>query len=121
MMNCVIACKNRGASGSKSESDQAGSGYPQRCCSIRLDLNDSALASQRSSHVKIPVTIERQALRSAETAIESRNRTVRVNLIDGIEATVGWAGDEQISLRPECQVVRRNAGLQCCENKNLPV
>src|SRR5215468_1450031 len=66
------------------KADKIVSGNCQGSFFVRSDLNDPALAAQRSSDIEISGSIEGQSLGPAQTAVERCDRTVGVNGIDSI-------------------------------------
>src|SRR6476620_1766887 len=63
--------------------------------------------------------VECQALGPPHTREEPVDCTARRNSINGVEAGRRRPRDVQIIIKAECEVVCRNARLQCCKDENL--
>ena len=68
-----------------------------------------------------PVFIERHALRPAQAAIEDFHLAVVGNAVDAIEARGGGAGDVEVAVRTERQMVGGDGRLERGEDEDLAV
>src|SRR5262245_31668290 len=59
------------------------------------------------------------SLRTAETGEKTLHCAAWRNPIDRIEAGCRWSGHVEVIVEAECQMIRRNAGLEGGVNKNL--
>src|SRR5439155_9041141 len=66
-------------------------------------------------------SVESHALRPSQTAVKHRNCSVRINLVHRVKAGGRGPGYKQVSLGANCQMIRRNAGLDGRKHKNLAV
>src|SRR5581483_8770816 len=115
----VVGGEHGGPAGSKGEADETLSGNHQRGLLFGSDLHNSAAATQGGSNVQVAVHIEGQTLGTSQAAVEHLGGAVRIHAIDGIEAGGGWAGDKEVAIRAERQVIGGDAGLQRGKDKNL--
>ena len=107
-MDGTAGGENYGAPGSENQAHQMLAGDLQAGPAIRRDLHNTSRARQGSCNVHVPLGVERQTLRPPQPFIERTHATTRVDFIDPVIRT----GDEQVSVRPKGQVVRRDTHLQ---------
>src|SRR5436309_5475809 len=115
MMDGTAGGENYGAPGSERQTHKALTGDLQARSRIRRDLHNTSRSGQRSCNVHVPVGVEGQPLWPPQSFIERAHVAARVNFIDPIVGT----SDEQVSMRPESQVVRRDTHLQGGEDEHL--
>src|SRR5579864_9451045 len=115
MMHAVGGGEDYRASGGEGQAHQALAGDFEIGQAVGADLYDAPRAGERGRDVEIAVRVEGQTLRPAQTFIKSAHRSVGIDLVDA----VGGAGDEQVALRIERQVVGRNADLQRGKDEDL--
>src|SRR5215470_14936075 len=121
MEDSVGGGQHRTALAREGQADKIVSGNCQGSFLVRSDLNDAALAAQRSSDVEISPSIEGHALGPAQTTIEGCDRTVGINGIDSVVAGGGWASYKKSTCGRQGQMIRSHAGLQCGKDKHLLV
>src|ERR1035437_6755163 len=110
----------RGAAGER-QSNQVLPRYDQRRLAIGCDPHNAAAAVERSRDIEVVVNIDRQSLRTPESAVEDADGAVRIDLLNGIEARSRGASDVQISVVAEGEVIGRDARLQHGEHEDLTV
>src|SRR5579864_840381 len=115
MMHAVGGGEDYGASGGESQANQALTGDFEIGQAVGADLHDAACPGERGRDVEITARVEGQTLRPAQTLIESADRSVGIDFVHA----VGGAGDEQVALRTERQVIRRNADFQRGKDEDL--
>src|SRR5208282_2513201 len=120
-MDGVVSGEDGGFFRSEGQSDQSLAGNFEVGFALRCDLDNAAFSGERGGYVNIAIDIKRQALGTAQTAVENGNCAMRVDFVDAIEAGRARAGDEHIALGSEGDVIGGNAGLECGEYENLPV
>src|SRR5277367_3100536 len=121
MMNGAVRCQNDRAARTEREADQTRSRDRQRRLARRSDLDNAAFTREGSSDVKIAVHIEGDALRSSQTAKESRHVALRGDFVNAIKTRSGGPGHEHISMGAESQVVGRNARFESRKYEDLTV
>src|ERR1035437_3448629 len=110
----------RGAAGER-QSNQVLPRYDQRRLAIGCDPHNAAAAVERSRDIEVVVNIDRQSLRTPESAIEDADGAVRIDLLNGIEARSRGPGDIQISVAAEGEMRGGNARLQHGKHEDLAV
>src|SRR5579864_8793633 len=115
MMHAVGGGEDYGASGGEGQADQALTGDFEIGQAVGADLHDAPGAGERGRDVQIAARVEGQTLRPAQTFIKSAHRSVGIDLVHA----VGGAGDEQVPLRTERQVIRRNADFKGRKDEDL--
>src|ERR1039458_10127848 len=103
------------------KSNQVVPRYDQGCLAIGCNSHDATAAMERSSDIEVVVNIDRQSLRTSESTVEDAHGTVRIDLLNGIEARSRGPGDVQISVAAEGEMISGDAGLQHGEHKDLAV
>src|ERR1039457_1225279 len=106
---------------SEGQSDQALAGDFEVGLALGSDLHDAALSAERSGDIDIALDIQRQPLRTPETAVEHGHGSVGADLINAVEAGSAGPSDEHIAVETEGDVIGGNARLQGREDKNLAV
>src|SRR6266852_8965497 len=119
MMHGAGGRENHRPPGRECKSHQSKPRHLKARLAFRSNRHDAALAGKRSRHVQIPKEVKREALGPPQPAVERARGAVRIDLVDTIKAGCGRPGYEQIPMRAKGEVIRRNAGLQCCEHENL--
>ena len=97
---------------------------PERNRSARrsgVDADDAFAAGDGRGHVEPALLVERHALRAAEAAIEDLHFAFVRDAVDGIEAGGGGAGDVEVAIGAERQMVGGDRRLQRGENEDLAV
>src|SRR5882762_4023116 len=120
-MDGAVGGEDGRLAGSERKSHQALAGDCEGGLALGSDLYNAAFPGERGGDINIPLNVECQALRTAQTAVEHRHGSVGVDLVDAVEARSAGAGDEHIATRAEGDVVGGDAWLQRRKNKNLPV
>jgi len=93
-VNRAIGSQYCGTSGSERQTYQTVTGYFERSMAVGRNFDDSAPAAQGCGNVQIAVYVKGQALRTAQSAVETRNAAVRVDLVNAIETRCGGARNE---------------------------
>src|ERR1035438_10329226 len=86
-----------------------------------MDANNAFAAGERCGDVEAAVVVEGHSLRAAETAVEHVHLAVIGNAVDAIVARSGGAGDVEVAVGTEGQVVGRHGLLQGGEDEDLAV
>src|ERR1019366_7525572 len=73
------------------------------------------------SDIEVVVNVDRQSLRTPKSTVEGAHGTVRIDLLNGIEAGRRGAGDVQISVAAESKMISGDARLQHGEHEYLAV
>src|SRR5215831_4251847 len=81
--------------------------------------HDATLPGQRRRHIKVPLGIEGDTLRSAETTIKRGNFSGWADAVDLVETRGRRTADVEAVIGPKSQVVSGDTGLQRGEHKNL--
>src|ERR1051326_6962117 len=110
-----------GVAGGEGEADEIVSGDSQRRGRVAGEADDAALALERGGAVEVPFGVEGEALGTSESAVESGDGSVQVNAVDGVEAGSRGAGDEEVAVGSERQVIGGDTRLESGEDKNLAV
>ena len=113
--------ENRGFAGREGQAHQALAGDFKIGIAFGRDLDDAALAGERSGDIHIAVDIESQSLWTSEAAIEDGDGSVRINFVNGVETGSGGSGDKQIALRAEGEMIGGDAGLERGKDEDLAV
>src|SRR5438270_4727751 len=77
--------QDSGPARGKCDPDQARARYHQGGLAVRADLNNPAFARQGSGDVEVTAAVECQPLRASQSAIEGRNVSLGVDLVNAIE------------------------------------
>src|ERR1035438_10542461 len=109
-----------GAAGER-QSNQVLPRYDQRCLAIGRNPHESAAAAERSRDIEVVVNVDRQSLRAPESAVEDTHGAMRINLLNGIETRSRGAGDVEISVVAEGEMIGGHARLQHGEHEDLAV
>src|ERR1051326_3137660 len=117
----LIGGEDDRASGSESETDEILSGHDKASLAVGREAYDATFAAQRCSDVEISGHVECQSLGPTQATIEDANRAVRIDLIHGVEAGDGRAGDKQRARWSECEVIGGDARLERGKNVDLAV
>src|SRR5208283_1080953 len=117
----AVGGEDGGLAGSEGQSDQALAGDFEVGLALGSDLHDAAFSGERSGDIDIALDIQRQPLRTPETAVEHGHGSVRVDLINAVEAGSAGPSDEHIAVETEGDVIGGDARLQRREDKNLAV
>ena len=88
-----------GASGGEGEAYKTLTCYFKIRQAVGRDFHDAAGSGERGGDVEIAAHVEGEALRSSQAFVESGHSSVGIDFEDAI---VG-AGDEQVSVRTECE------------------
>src|SRR5579859_746744 len=117
----AVGGQNGRLAGSESQSDQSLAGDFEVGLALGSDLHDAAFSGQRSGDVDVAFDIESQALRTSQSAVKHGHGSVRVDLINAVEAGRAGTGDEHVSVGAEREVIGSNARLERREHENLAV
>src|ERR1019366_2797995 len=86
-----------------------------------MDADDAFAAGKRSGDVQTALVVEGHALRAAEAAVENVHFAVAGDAVDAIVARSGGAGNVEVAVGAEGQVVGRHGLLQGGEDEDLAV
>src|ERR1017187_5564744 len=86
-----------------------------------MDADHAFAAGKRSGDVQTALVVEGHALRAAEAAIEHVHLAVAGDAVDAVVARSGGAGDVEVAVGTEGQVVGRHGLLQGGEDEDLAV
>src|ERR1017187_5248183 len=110
----------RGSAGER-QSNQVLPRYDQRCLAVGCNPHDSATAVEGGGDIEVVVNIDRQSLRTPQAAVEDTHGAVRIDLLYGIETRSRGAGDVEISVVAEGEMIGGHARLQHGEHEDLAV
>src|SRR5271167_667942 len=82
---------------------------------VRRNLNNAARAGERSRDIQVAVRVEGQSLRAPQAFVECADGSIGIDFVDA----VGGAGDEQVALRIESEMIGGNTGLERGKHKDL--
>src|ERR1700683_3895346 len=88
---------------------------------ILPDANYSAAAADGSRHVQIAVLIECHSLRAAQSSVEDLDLAVVRNAVYAIEAGRGGAGNVEVPIGSESEVICGHRGFERGEDEDLAI